>query len=51
MVSRLLVIKDYNKRNFLNKHFDSKIYLKSNLQNFFLKKKNFLLFSSFRIFI
>ncbi len=41
MVSRLLVIKDYNKRNFLNKHFDSKIYLKSNLQNFFLKKKIF----------
>jgi ribosomal protein S14 len=39
MVSKLLIIKDYNKRIFLNKNFMSKIYLKSNIQNFYLKKK------------
>jgi len=39
MVSKLLIIKDYNKRSFLNNNFSNKIYLKSNIQNFYLKKK------------
>lgn len=39
MVSRLLILKDYNKRKMLNKHFGSKVFLKSNLQNFYFKKK------------
>ncbi len=39
MVSKLLILKDYNRRAFLNKNFMSKIYLKSNIQNFYFKKK------------
>jgi ribosomal protein S14 len=41
MVSKLLVIKDYNRRKFLSKHFNSKLYMRTNLQNFFFKKKVF----------
>lgn len=39
MVSRLLVLKDYNLRKELNKSFLPKLFNKSNLHNFYLKKK------------
>ncbi len=39
MVSRLLVLKDYNLRKKLNRSFLQKLFNKSNLHNFYYKKK------------
>lgn len=39
MVSKLLIIKDYNKRQSFDKDFISRVFLKSNLHNFYFKKK------------
>lgn len=39
MISRLSIIKDYNRRYKIKKNYFLFLYLKSNVNNFYLKKK------------
>jgi len=47
MISRLAVIKDYNKRIAFNKSFYSMLFVKTNTHNFFYKKKIYYYFVRF----
>jgi ribosomal protein S14 len=47
MVSKLLILKDYQNRKSLNKEFISKLFLKTNLHNFYFKKKIYYYFIQF----